>query len=975
MVDPSKHVPLRVSGFYLLFGVVWILTSDVLMAWSEIVDVRASLVSSCKGLFFVGVSAAIIYLLMRQQLERLSCANSLAHAVINGTTDAVFVKDRNGRYLMFNRAAAAQVNKRAEDVIGRDDHFVFDAQSAAELKDRDRRIMESGEADTAEEVLTIENSTTVFLATKVPYRDQFGNVIGLIGISRDITQQKEAEKQLRIQRDRLASIVEAVPVIICSFQSWPDGSFSMPFCSSLIESIYDLSKEELRHDASSIFKRIHPDDVQDVLDSIEASTRTMTLWEREYRVCRPGREEIWVEGRSVPTRQEDGSILWQGYVADITTRKRDQERLRSIQQRLDHAQLIAKMGSWTWEPVSNRVWWSDAIYNLFGFDPNTTVPSFQNILDRLDPADRKIAIDRVDALMQCGDGFSNEFLANRTDGSKIWILSAARAARDENGRLIQVDGFDQDITIQKQIEDELRLSEERLRLALRSAGGGVWDWDLRTDQAWWSPEMYSLWGIDPNEPMALANSLESIVDQDRDYVRNTSKLAIDNKSDYHAEFRIDHPERGECWISSSGRTISDQDGAIRLIGISQDITDRRRLEDHLRQSQKMEAVGRLAGGVAHDFNNLLTVINGYCRILVDQITEPPDVRDSLYAIRDAADRATRLTRQLLSFSRKAMVELQVLDLNQVVMQSAALLRKLVGQEISVELALAPTACFIEADPIQIDQVILNLTVNARDASQKGDIVTIATRSVNFDSPHSTTTGTLSPGKYIELTVTDQGIGILESLQTQIFEPFFSTKEREKGTGLGLSVAHGIIAQSGGQIDVQSAPGKGASFRIYLKEASPQTATAASSSRAIEGGKEFILLVEDEQAIRALCERTLRAHGYQVFAASGGSEAIEWFSKSPEKIDMLVTDLMMPNMSGRELADALRSKKPELLILYISGYSDDLFIQEVIRSGRDTLLQKPFLPGELASKVREVFDGADHELAPQDDISEQDVSDQ
>jgi PAS domain S-box-containing protein len=835
MVDPSRFVPLRVSAFYLLFGFVWILTSDISMVWTGIVDVPAYLFSLCKGMLFVGVSSIIIYVLMRQQLMQISRANSLAHAVVNGTTDAVFVKDRSGRYLMFNSAGGLLVDKRPEDVIGQDDHFVFDAESAAALRDRDQRIMESGLADTAEEVLTINNWTRVFLATKVPYRDESGQVIGLIGISRDITE-----------------------------------------------------------------------------------------------------------------------------------RKRDQERLLETQQRLDHAQLIAKLGSWTWEPNTNRVWWSDAIYNLYGFDPSSTIPSFQNILDRLDPDARRIAIERVDDLMQGGDGFSNEFSGTRTDGSKIWILSVARATRDDQGRLIQVDGFDQDITDRKQIEEELRLSEERLQLALRSAGGGVWDWDLRTDQAWWSPEMYTLWGIDPTEPMALANSLSAIVDQDRDYVRITSQHAIDNRSDYHAEFRINHPDRGECWISSRGRTTSDQDGAIRLIGISQDITDRRRLEEQLRQSQKMEAVGRLAGGVAHDFNNLLTVINGYCRMLVDQISEPSDTRDSLHAIQDAADRATRLTRQLLSFSRQAMIELKVLDLNQVIVQTGAFLSRLVGQDISVELMLAPTACFIEADPIQIDQVILNLTVNARDASDIGSVVTIATRSIEFTSAQQTTTGILSPGKYIELTVSDQGSGIPDAVKTQIFEPFFSTKEREKGTGLGLSVVHGIVTQTGGQIDVESAPGHGASFRIYFKEVSRKVSNVPTLSPAIGTGKERILLVEDEQPIRILCERALSAHGYQVLAAASGSEALELFSKSPEKIDMLVTDLMMPNMSGRELADELRLKKPELLVLYISGYSDDLSIQEGVHSGLDTLLQKPFLPGDLARKVREVLDGPDQEFAPHDD---------
>lgn len=1212
VLNPSKNVPLRISALYLLFGVIWILLSDVSMVWTGVFEFNGYIFSLCKGIFFVVVSAFLLYLLTRHQLNRLDRANALALAVVNGTTDAVFVKDHHGRYLMFNQAAAKFVGKNIEDVIGQDDNFLFDPASAAKIKVRDRQVMESGMSETAEEVLSAANSTRVYSATKVPYRDASGRVIGLIGISRDITERMDAERQLRMERDRLTLIVDAVPLVICSFLSRPDGTITMPFSSSRIASIYGISGEELSKDATQVFSRIHPGDVQRVVESIETSAQTLTVWECEYRVCRPGLEDIWVEGRSAPTLLEDGSILWHGYIADITDRKRHHQALHATQHRLEHAQLIAKMGSWTWYPPSNYVWWSDAIYKLYGLDPATTTPAFQHILDRLEPADRQIAINRVEAMLNGADEFSNEFLANRADGRKIWVLSVARATRDAGGRLIQVDGFDQDISNRKeieedrrQIEEELRVSEERLRLALKHAGGGVWDWELHTDRAWWSPEMYALWGTDPSETMKLANSLEIIHEADRELVRFAVEEAIDSRGDYHAEFRIRHPTLGDRWIASRGKTICNSDGSMRLIGISQDITDRmnteqalreselrfrnlvtalpdavgiiinerlvfsnpallrllktedsqqildkpyshifpengladiqthlaqlpknetnyswfetevkrvdgqpvcvqmvalrimdrnvesvlivlhdlserkrvemqirhqelilreaaemahvggwsfvpateqmewtgavaqihelddntpksvawtlqcyegedrerlasamqaakehgtpfdlelnlrskqgtkfvrkichpvmddgrvvlvrgslqdisdrRRLEVHLRQSQKMEAVGRLAGGVAHDFNNLLTVINGYCRLLVDQYSVPSDTRDSLCAIQDAADRATRLTRQLLSFSRKAMVELQILDLNQIVSRTATMLQRLVGEDISLELLLATSACYIEADPIQIDQVILNLTVNARDASKQGGVVTIATSSVELPSRLHTTTGTLPKGKYIVLTVTDQGSGMSDAVKAKIFEPFFSTKERDKGTGLGLAVVHGITIQSGGQIDVTSEVGQGSTFRIFFKEVTKKEELAKIVSLPVVGGKETILLVEDEDAIRLLCMRTLQAQGYRVMAAASGSEAINLFSQASAKVDILVTDLMMPKMNGRELAEILREKVPHLSVLYISGYSGDLSIQPDAENGVDAFLQKPFLPIDLASKVRCVLD--------------------
>jgi len=441
-----------------------------------------------------------------------------------------------------------------------------------------------------------------------------------------------------------------------------------------------------------------------------------------------------------------------------------------------------------------------------------------------------------------------------------------------------------------------------------------------------------------------------------------ARIRADGRLEHHEQVYRRRDGKAAHVIQNVIGVFDPEGELLELRGYVFDITAQKKVEEQLRQAQKMEAVGRLAGGVAHDFNNLLTVITGYGDRIIERLDEHDPLRRGLDAIKKAADRAASLTEQLLAFSRQQVLAPKVLDLNAVVMNMDKLLRRLIGEDIELRTVLGRTLGRIKADQSRIEQVLMNLAVNARDAMPQGGTLTIETANVDLDASYVARFIWLVPGPYVMITVADTGCGMDLETKARLFEPFFTTKAQGKGTGLGLSTAYGIVKQSGGYIWVESEPNQGATFRICLPrvDEAVEHPVAERAVRRAPRGTETILLVEDEDDVRQLLREVLDSFGYTVLEARNGLEALALADEHPG-LDLLLTDVVMPLMSGRDLANRLVQRRGELKILYMSGYTDDTIIQHGVLEPGTAFLQKPFSPSILARKVREVLDGTSIEV--------------
>jgi two-component system, cell cycle sensor histidine kinase and response regulator CckA len=510
-----------------------------------------------------------------------------------------------------------------------------------------------------------------------------------------------------------------------------------------------------------------------------------------------------------------------------------------------------------------------------------------------------------------------------------------------------------DITARLRAEETLRRSEALLRRAEAMAHVAGWTYEIADGVYVSSEEGARICEVDPGPHTGeqLAHSVHA-----DDLARVQAALgAARSGTPFEIEHRLVFGNRIK-WVNVRGEPEADAEGrVVRIIGVTQDITERKRLEEQFRQAQKMEAFGQLAGGVAHDFNNLLTVINGYADLLIgDRPADSPD-RELLHAIRDSGERATALTKQLLMFSRRAVLEPKVLDLNAIVADSGKMLHRLIGEDIVLTTSLNPSVSRVRADPGQMGQILLNLAVNARDAMPYGGQLTIETRDVELDAAYARLHPDARSGRYVLMAVTDTGYGMTNEVKARIFEPFFTTKGPGKGTGLGLATTYGIVRASGGHVEVYSEVGVGTCFKVYLPAVDGVAADRGVHAGAVRGGTESILLVEDQDEVRKFVLLALGSYGYAVLTATNGEDALRQIEGRPP-VDLLITDVVMPGMSGRELAESVWAHYPKLKVLYLSGYTDDAVVRHGILEADVAFLHKPFAPLELARKVRTVLDG-------------------
>jgi two-component system cell cycle sensor histidine kinase/response regulator CckA len=507
----------------------------------------------------------------------------------------------------------------------------------------------------------------------------------------------------------------------------------------------------------------------------------------------------------------------------------------------------------------------------------------------------------------------------------------------------------------KRNEEALRNSEARYRSLVESAVYGIYRSDSKGRLRDANPALIAMLGYQSAEQVLALDPERDVFLRAEELLRLMREAYSKGKID-NFEVKWKRKDGTILTVRLSGRVVSNGDQSEKLLElIAEDVTEKRVLEDQFRQAQKMEAVGRLAGGVAHDFNNLLMVISGYTEVLLEKLDVTDQLHAKVEAIQQAADRATTLTRQLLAFSRKQLLELKVVDVNAIVQDMERLLRPLIGENIELATRLEPNLGHTRADAGQLEQVIMNLVVNAKDAMPEGGKITIQTASAELDDSYRREHTYVQPGPYVMLSVGDTGCGMDKETQSRIFEPFFTTKEKGKGTGLGLSTVYGIIKQSGGYIFAHSELGHGTTFRIYLPRVEDRAETADTVRAASSGleGSETVLLVEDEESVRQLVSETLASRGYKVLEAENGEDALK-LAGTAGTIHLVITDVVMPGLSGRELARELVKMRPQTKVLFLSGYSEDAVLHQGVLEPDTAFLQKPFTLQNLAKKVREVL---------------------
>ncbi len=699
---------------------------------------------------------------------------------------------------------------------------------------------------------------------------------------------------------------------------------------------------------------------------LEELHRIGSFRNREYTVLRKSGESFTALC-SAELMELQGEKFIVSTWLDISDRKRTEEYLKRNESLLSESQRIGHIGSWSREIGAKDIQWSDETYRIYGQDPATFHPTLALFVALIVPEDRALMKDFIRACEKGENPGEIEFRIMRPDGTVRILYGRGGLEVACDGKPLRILGMVQDISERKQAERAARESESRYRLIAENAADVIWVLDLETQRfKYVSPSVAKLRGYSPEEVMAqpvdMALTPESLKRVQELLALWIPQFIADPSIPGFATTEVDQPCKDGSIVCTEVTTnaVMSERGQVEIIGVSRDITERKRaneerarLSAQLQQAQKMESVGRLAGGVAHDFNNMLSVILGNVEIALAQTNTEPSLSICLEEIQKAGRRSANLTRQLLAFARKQAITPSIVDLNEAVSGFTKMLRRLIGENIVMEWKPSQDLWLVEIDPSQIDQILANLAVNARDAIAGIGTLTIETANIELDDKHQALGSGFVPGDYVQLSISDTGSGMDNETLKHIFEPFFTTKEIGKGTGLGLATVYGIVKQNNGYIDVCSQPGNGTQFEIYLPRFVGMI-HPVSEENILEpplDNPAKVLVVEDEPTVLTLATTMLEKLGYTALSATSAQDAISLLAHYPGNIDILLTDVIMPGMNGRELARRLLSDHPNLKCVFMSGWTADILESEGVIGPGIHFLQKPFTSDQLSSVLQ------------------------
>jgi PAS domain S-box-containing protein len=688
--------------------------------------------------------------------------------------------------------------------------------------------------------------------------------------------------------------------------------------------------------------------------------RTVMTKERvrgeEIKIRRGDGTEGYIRMSSAPVENAEGNVVAAvAIVVDISEQRSAERAFRTTDERFRFVAKATNDVIWDWDLKTNSLVWNDSVETVFGHKQNRIFPEVQWWYDHIHPEDRERVVAGVHGVLDHGGtSWSDQYRYRRGDGSYANVMDRGYIARDSNGEPLRMIGAMTDVTERSRSEAAIRFQAQLLNAVQQAV--------VATDPEglviFWNDFAERLYGWRPEE--AVGKAIQELTPSPflREHSADIFERGASGGS-WTGEFLVQGKSGKAFPALLTTSPIRDERGTVLgFVLVSIDLSERRALEEQFRQSQKMDAVGRLAGGIAHDFNNLLTVIRLNTEIIMDGF-DPTDPRsEDVKQIRSAAERASSLTRQLLAFSRKQILQPRVLDMNSIVSTVEPMLQRLIGEDITIASSCNARG-YVVADPGQIEQILVNLVVNARDAMPQGGTISIETQNAVLDETYTSEHAPVVPGRYVMLAVGDNGVGMSRDTREHAFDPFFTTKEAGKGTGLGLATVYGIVKQSGGYVWIYSEPGLGTTLKLYFPEVSAAAAftTVEYKPAAKVGarGSETILLVEDEDAVRGLTSRILENQGYRVIVAQHGREAMDIATREEGHIDLVLTDIVMPGMNGRGLVERLAGIRPRIKSLYMSGYTDDDIIRRGFIEPSKSFLQKPFTSESLLQTVRKVLD--------------------
>jgi two-component system, cell cycle sensor histidine kinase and response regulator CckA len=785
--------------------------------------------------------------------------------------------------------------------------------------------------------------------TLKPVKDDTGQVIALIPEGRDITEGRAAQSQLLASNEKFLKLFHSSPdAILVTHLS--DGKIVE--VNAAFEKFSGFTRVEL---LGRPVLELEMYDEADRARFVSTLVQDHTLRDAEFTIKRKSGEELLVLA-SAELMEVDGEPHAITILHDITERKRAEVALRESEERFNVAFQFMPVGAGITTLDEGRFIAANKHFKeVFGYGESELLGHTTSEFGIwANPEDRA----HVVSMIQNGQSVhAFEVPIRRKDGSAGWAsYSGVRVVL--NGKEYLLSGA-VDITAHKRAEQLLRDSEERYKALFERSLDLVYinDFEGRFIDA--NDAALRRLGYERDDIPSLGFADFLSEDQMQLAFSAMQEIRTTGSQSRLTEFRLRHKDGSDVYVETKGSAIISNGRCVAIQSVARDITERRSLEEQLRQSQKMEAVGSLAGGVAHDFNNLLAVILNHTEFAMEGVPTNGPVMDDLTEIMKASERAAGLTRQLLAFSRKQVLQPQSLNFNDIAAGLEKLLRRILGEDIDYVQVLASDLGQVRADPGQVEQVLMNLAVNARDAMPNGGQLTIETANVDLDEEYAQSYAAVNPGPFVMIAVTDTGIGMDEDTKARIFEPFFTTKEKGRGTGLGLSTVYGIVKQSGGYVWVYSELGRGTTFKIYLPRvfsATEAPAVGLTKAQTSAVGTETILVVEDEEALRGVAIRILGAAGYTVLLAANGQEALQASARHAGPIHLLLTDVVMPGINGRVLAEKLLQTRPQLKVIYMSGYTDDTIVHHGVLDEGTHFINKPIGAADLTRRVREVLDG-------------------